>query len=362
MDEWGTSIWDTPSDAIPHPPLDRLSPPAFHSISELAPEPSASLVKIEPAPFDDVDFGEAVQPAEDDGFGDDFGDFDEGQSIPFEDGDMSGFREADPMPGFTPPSPTATWEPLRLDPLPPPSELSEQVQELLAPVWTPINPEELMTSEGIREVEGLGQMLVTPESRTLYQTLFNVSPSTVSRPVNWTRSRIRRQHLISLGIPINLDEVMPHVNGKPLPVLNITTRPSSAPPGPRPTPPSNPPSGSNTRAGTPRSGTPQPSGRSGQSPQGFGPRPKLNDAKISEMLDLNPDTLPLLPLPNLEAHLSTLQSLTSDTSNLLTYLLQAREALQQNSETYNGLIAELVGEAQKMKSGSKTRTGAGRRG
>jgi hypothetical protein len=158
MDEWGTSIWDTPSDAVPQPPLEILSPPAFHNISEPAPDPSAS-----PAPLDNLDFGEAVQPAEDDGFGDDFGDFDEGQSIAFEDGDMSGFREADPMPGFTPPPPTATWEPLRLDPLPPLSELFEQVQELLAPVWGPVNPEELMTSEGIREVEGLGQMLVTPE-------------------------------------------------------------------------------------------------------------------------------------------------------------------------------------------------------
>lgn len=203
----------------------------------------------------------------------------------------------------------------------------------------------------------------------------------MTRPVNWTRSRIRRQHLISLGIPINLDEVMPHANGKPLPALNITTRPSSAPPGPRPAPPTDPPSGSNTRVSSPRSDTPRPSGGSGHLPMGFGPKPKLDDAKITQMLDLNPglwllfcfatlnelnsfdvDVLPLLPLPTLEAHLNTLQTLTSDTSNLLTYLLQTREALQQNSETYNGLIAELVGEAQKMKSGPKTRTSANIRG
>jgi hypothetical protein len=54
--------------------------------------------------------------------------------------------------------------------------------------------------------------------------------------------------------------------------------------------------------------------------------------------------------------------LTSDTSALLSHLLQTRETLQQDSETYNGLIAELVGEAQKMKTGAKSRTGAGRRG
>jgi hypothetical protein len=58
------------------------------------------------------------------------------------------------------------------------------------------------------------------------------------------------------------------------------------------------------------------------------------------------------PLPNLERILSELKMQTANTSGLLTYLLQSREALQQDSETYNGLIANLVSEmAQKVKSG-----------
>ena len=59
----------------------------------------------------------------------------------------------------------------------------------------------------------------------------------------------------------------------------------------------------------------------------------------------------LLPLPALERHLASLQTQTANTSALLTHLLQTREALQQDSETYNKLIGELVGEAQKMKTG-----------
>lgn len=75
------------------------------------------------------------------------------------------------------------------------------------------------------------------------------------------------------------------------------------------------------------------------------------------------DALSLLPLTHLESHLTTMRTLTSSTSALLTHLLQQREALQQDSETYNGLIAELVGEAQKMKSsGVKGRTGIVKRG
>jgi hypothetical protein len=61
------------------------------------------------------------------------------------------------------------------------------------------------------------------------------------------------------------------------------------------------------------------------------------------------DQLSLLPLASLETCLSDLCTQTQNTSALLTYLLQVRDALQQDSETYNRLIGELVGEAQKMK-------------
>lgn len=62
--------------------------------------------------------------------------------------------------------------------------------------------------------------------------------------------------------------------------------------------------------------------------------------------------LAMQPLPNLERILAELKAQTANTSNLLTYLLQSRDALQQDSETYNGLIANLVSEmAQKVKSG-----------
>ena len=65
----------------------------------------------------------------------------------------------------------------------------------------------------------------------------------------------------------------------------------------------------------------------------------------------SPETFPLLPLATLERHLADLRTQTVTTSALLTHLLQTREALQQDSETYNGLIAELVNEAQKTKAG-----------
>ena len=73
------------------------------------------------------------------------------------------------------------------------------------------------------------------------------------------------------------------------------------------------------------------------------------------------ETLNLLPLATLEQRLNDLRTQTSLASALLTHLLQTRESLQQDSETYNRLIAELVGDAQRLKSGKPTRTASLRR-
>ncbi|PCH41465.1 hypothetical protein WOLCODRAFT_137405 [Wolfiporia cocos MD-104 SS10] len=348
----GASVWGAP--ASPFAPAKPLAP-AFSPIS--------------PASADGFDdFDDFTTPAEtivasgdeaEDDFGD-FGDFGEAaQGAPaFED---AAFGDEDPrVPG---PSSGADWEPLRLDPLPPRQDLQDQVDEILGPLWATIDMS-LLTDEDIRQVSGLNQTLVTPESRELFGVILPNTPPAL-QPVNWTRSRIRRRHLISLGIPVNLDEVLPRANGK-LPALEISTRPMSAPPGPRtaPAPRAPLPSGSRSgsRAGTPRPGTPQTSTGTVSSVAAqlrLGPRPDMDEAKLTQLLDLDPDKLTLQPISSLEKCLADMQSQTVRTSAVLTYLLQTRDALRQDSETYNKLIGELVGEAQKIKTGK--RIGGGKR-
>lgn len=123
-------------------------------------------------------------------------------------------------------------------------------------------------------------------SREMYKMLLKTPPPT--KPPNWIRSRIRRQHLITLGIPVNLDEVlppMPRATSKPLPMLEIHTRPMSAPPTPHSSSLPNgvgPSVNHHSRAG---------SQKPGAQATHLGPKPEVDLTRINKLLQLNTGAL-----------------------------------------------------------------------
>ncbi|KIM68893.1 hypothetical protein SCLCIDRAFT_1209111 [Scleroderma citrinum Foug A] len=342
---FGSSVWSAPSDP---PRLLNLTSAAFSM-------PSPALSHDQFDDFEDFHTPPQTQNpsiAQDDDFADfaDFGGAEESEStFTFEEEVDFGEEVAVVEPS------QLTWRTLQLDPLPAEKDLKQQIEVILGPEWTQDLSD--VTVEGdVRQVEGISQILVDPESRQLYNMLVNSPP--LIEPINWIRSRIRQQHLISLGLPVNLDEMLPQASVNPLPPLHVSTRPMSLPPVAPNNPLRNmPASRDNSRPGTPRPNTPQPAVRPGMpavKQLGLGPKPRLDEQRINELLSLDPDELNLFPLAKVEAYLSDLKSETTNTSSLLTYLLQTRDALQQDSETYNKLIAELVSEVQKSKTGKKT--------
>lgn len=122
-------------------------------------------------------------------------------------------------------------------------------------------------------------------SQNFYNSLMQSAPP--MKPPNWTRSRIRREHLIALGIPVNLDEVLPpHANGRSsLPPLHITTRPMSAPPGSRPFPNGSRTSSPHSSRANSRAPSPTKHSIRAADPQiQFGPKPQIDEAKINALL------------------------------------------------------------------------------
>ena len=63
------------------------------------------------------------------------------------------------------PSSHRDWEPLHLDAhnMPSRSELEEQIEEILSPLWADDDLDGAFTDEDIREVGGINQILITPE-------------------------------------------------------------------------------------------------------------------------------------------------------------------------------------------------------
>lgn len=66
-------------------------------------------------------------------------------------------------------------------------------------------------------------LFLTPRSHSLFSQLIAPPPLT---PPNWLRSRTRRLFLVSLGVPIDLDEILPKSKQKKL-VLPSTVRSDS---------------------------------------------------------------------------------------------------------------------------------------
>ncbi|KPV76719.1 uncharacterized protein RHOBADRAFT_51720 [Rhodotorula graminis WP1] len=307
------------------------------------------------APADDFDDFGSVGEAGDD----DFGDF--GDAAPL---DEAAFDA--PAPVAPPPAPTAApapvsysaYPPLRLD-LSDTSRraVAPQLRDFFAEAW----PASLqaVNDDPERQVEGPAQVLVTESSRNLFTTLSTVPPL---KPLDWRRSRIRREHLISMGIPVNLDEsTEPKISALSLSAsLHVPSRPSSAPPlagSPLPfrsSSPSSTPYGA-MRASASRSRTAQHS-----------PVPTFDRARATELLALAEDDLTLLGLERLRAVSDELEKISVDASGALTHALMTREKEGQDKEVYNGMIQDLVVAAAKIKTSSPSlgkapqRQGSGR--
>jgi hypothetical protein len=147
-----SSIWGAPSDPLPLPsPLkETIIPPTFDF-------PASSSSSQDDDDFDD--FGTA-RTGPSDAQDDDFGDFGDAQEMTtpadFENVGFDQARIAEPT------IPESDWEPLRLDPMPSRADLRARLDELLGPIWAD-DISEFTTAEDIRQVEGVSQILITPE-------------------------------------------------------------------------------------------------------------------------------------------------------------------------------------------------------
>ncbi|KAK7408964.1 hypothetical protein QQX98_008842 [Neonectria punicea] len=152
-----------------------------------------------------------------DGFGDDFDDFEEGN----EDDDFDDFEDGFQQPEATPdPTPAPASLPLQQQqaqlpfPIPDFDGLdSDSVISALEPYLADLFPPEELDLPTFPPLSKDSSIFLTPRSASLWSQL--VAPPPLAPP-DWIRSRIRRLFLVSLGVPVDLDEILPASKQKKL--------------------------------------------------------------------------------------------------------------------------------------------------
>jgi len=175
----------------------------------------------------DDDEDEDEYDEEDDGFGDDFDDFEQGQEAGDDDfGDFDhGYADVGTDHGTSsqppvsipsrPPIPSLDWS--EIDSI---DELNEALQPYISKLYPDAQNYKTQSSSSLPPSKFLSD-----RSLSLYSQL--VAPPPLAPP-DWLRSRIRRMFLVSLGVPVDLDEILPASKQKKLvlPSMHLHTDPS----------------------------------------------------------------------------------------------------------------------------------------
>ncbi|KAL9058823.1 MAG: hypothetical protein Q9162_001547 [Coniocarpon cinnabarinum] len=273
--------------------------------------------------------------------GDDFDDFAEGDESledefgDFDEGDQATQTQSSPAQA---PAAVTKLPLLDIDAL----DTHDDFNDACAPFIERIFPE--VTSQSDTQVPPLANSFLNERSHSLWSQL--VAPPAV-QPPNWLRSRTRRLFLVSLGVPVNLDEILPASKQKKLvlPSIDVEQERSARSRDEGPV-------GAATRLKqqdvSANSGT-RSSSRSEKRRKGPPPPPVFdeNDARLA--CSTTSEALTNLSDDELEAHKEKLEQLKKKASEALEYWLIQRDSANGDKEAFEEVIQNLVKHAQKIR-------------
>ena len=185
-------------------------------------------------------------------------------------------------------------------------------------------------------------------SRSLWKQLITPPPL---QPPNWTKSRIRRLFLVSLGVPVDLDEILPPSKQKKLVLPDINLESSSRRSesdrniGSVARLKSEAANGSNASVDSAQSTSKLPRRR----PRGPAPPPELDLGAVKRLCATTSEKLNGLTDDELQAHVKSLEIMAERTSEVLEYWLKRRDGARKEKEAFEGVIENLVRHARRVR-------------
>ncbi|KAK2846417.1 hypothetical protein FQN49_005741 [Arthroderma sp. PD_2] len=208
--------------------------------------------------------------------------------------------------------------------------------------------------------DGFQEPEETYDNAILEPTTASILPS--SQPIlppNWTKSRIRRLFLVSLGVPVDLDEILPASKQKKL-VLPSMNRDTARVSGEETSGHGGtlPHSRSKRKHldGQPRSSTSLDSNRSSSRPvpstprrKGNTPPPELDLFATRRLCDTTDAALDGFTDEEMTEHIQKLEKMTIRASEVLEYWLKKRDGQLGEKEAFEGVIENLVKHARQVR-------------
>ncbi|KAK6522521.1 hypothetical protein TWF281_001964 [Arthrobotrys megalospora] len=262
--------------------------------------------------FDDDfdDFGETVEGG--DGF-DDFGDFDTAAPAPE--------VESDPIESVQEPPRLPLLDFTRMST----EEMRIQIDSIMSSLYS---VDDKATHGTPPPIPSTNSAFLTERSQSLWTQLCTPPPL---QPPNWKLSRIRRLFLVSLGVPVDLDEILPADTKQKKLVL---------------------PSSSHTRKSSDigRADGDRSNRSSSRRRKEKEAQSKLVDMPSARILCSTSDVkLRAFTVNELEEHVKKLEEVTREASETLTYWLGKRETALGDKEAFERVIENLVEFAKKKR-------------
>lgn len=187
-------------------------------------------------------------------------------------------------------------------------------------------------------------IFLTDRSLSLWSQL--VAPPPL-QPPNWVRSRIRRLFLVSLGVPVNLDEILPASKQKKLilPSIHLRSRSQSPPDGRRTESRVQLKQDNASSASVDQPLTNKPNRRRKGPPS----PPELNLQRTKMLCATTHAALCNMTDDELQGHVRKLEELTGKASEVLEYWLKRRDSAVGDKEAFEGVIENLVKHARRVR-------------
>ncbi|KAK1752486.1 hypothetical protein QBC47DRAFT_363250 [Echria macrotheca] len=310
-----------------------------------------------------------------DDFGDDFDDFEEGGGDDdFGDFDDAGFEEADaaapaPAPAPAPSAPSAPSLPF---PVPDFDDVSaSEIFGITEPYLNALFPHEDEAPPVLPSISKENPIFLTPRSASLWSQL--VAPPPL-QPPDWIRSRIRRLFLVSLGVPVDLDEILPASKQKKLVLPSLhrvnstgsfrrdssdsrsqsrarhAARTSVDSQGNLKPSSSQTAAGSGDRAGSPSTSSHNNADASSSRRKAGGPTPPAFDLTAARQLCTTTDeALSGMTDDELKGHVARLEAMQDTVREVLEYWQKRTDEKIGDREAFEGVIENLVKHARKVR-------------